>query len=134
MEYITKKRARFEGICGPVNLPYNTILELDAGSGIIFYQGKPLCCATSQNAHDYLARNDDGQGLKRGKLTDAITRRLARKDALHQQRWDKVWADPICQRYRDAEHDDFWVWAHAFYEAPVFDLCHIARLVGAPTQ
>lgn len=29
------------------------------------------------------------------------------------------------------EHEDFFLWGHAFYEAPVEDLRHIAALIGA---
>ena len=31
-------------------------------------------------------------------------------------------------RYRRADHADFWVWSHDFFEAPVEDLRHIAGL------
>ena len=43
----------------------------------------------------------------------------------------KVWADPLCQNYKRPEHEDFWIWNHDFYDAPVEDLRHIAALVGA---
>ena len=48
-----------------------------------------------------------------------------------QARWDKVWAEPLCQQYRRTEHEDFWIWNHDFYNAPVADLRCIAALVGA---
>lgn len=41
-----------------------------------------------------------------------------------------MWEDPLCQKYKRPEHADFWLWNHAFYEAPVEDLRHIARLIG----
>ena len=41
-----------------------------------------------------------------------------------------VWADPLCQKYKRPEHEDFWIWNHDFYDAPVEDLWHIAALVG----
>ena len=42
-----------------------------------------------------------------------------------------MWADPLCQKYKRPEHEDFWIWNHDFYDAPVEDLRHIAALVGA---
>lgn len=131
MEYIVRKRAKFDAICGCVNLPYGTVLELDDRSGIIFWQDKPLCAATSQNAHDFLALNSDGQGARRGSLLDAICKLLAKRDADYQTRWNKVWADVRCQQYRRADCEDFWVWAHSFFGAPISDLIYIAQLVGA---
>ena len=49
----------------------------------------------------------------------------------HQRRWDLVWEDPVCQKYRHPEHEDHFLWGHAFFEAPVDDLRHIAALIGA---
>lgn len=43
-----------------------------AGDFIITTEGKPICYATSEAAKMHFARNDDGQGLERGKLTWAI--------------------------------------------------------------
>ena len=103
-QYIVKKRMRVEGIGGRVNLPY---------------------------AHLYLARNDDGRGLERGALTTAITKRLEKRDKGYQDRWDLVWEDETSQKYRHPDHEDHFLWGHAFYEAPVEDLQHIADLIGA---
>lgn len=62
---------------------------------------------TSQNAYDYFSIDDDGRGLERGGLVDAIKTRLAKRDGSYQARWDKVWSALVCQRYRRADHDDF---------------------------
>ena len=45
-------------------------------------------------------------------------------------RWEKVWADPVCGRYKRPDNEEHWLWNEAFYNAPVDDLRHIARLVG----
>ena len=127
--YIVKKRMRLEGIRGRVNLPYGT--EVEAVEDRLTYQGRQLCAVTSRKAHLYFARNDDGQGQERGALTLAITKRLERRDKDHQARWDRVWEDSTCQKYRHPEHEDFFLWGHAFYEAPVEDLRYIAGLIGA---
>ena len=129
MDYITIKRARFKSLSGQVNLPYGTEVVLE--DGFLMMDGRPLCAATSQNAHDYFARNDDGQGLERGQLIQAIRQRLEKRDKDYQARWDKVWEDPRCKAFKRKEHADFWLWNHSFYTAEMDDLRHIAALVGA---
>ena len=136
-QYVARKRARFVGCNGQrVNIPFGSILI--AEDGFLLWQGEPLCVETSENAHTYFSRNDDGQGQRRGELVTAILGRLAmpvvddkKLRAQTQSRWDKVWADSLCKKYRRPEHKDYWLWSHEFYNAPVEDLCHIARVVGA---
>lgn len=130
MDYITIKRARFESMSGPVNLPYGTAVRCGE-DGVLYLEGAPLCGVYSQNAYDFFARNDDGQGEERGSLTQAIRKALSIRDADHQARWDKVWADTVCQQYKRPEHADFWLWNHKFFNASIPDLRHIAALVGA---
>lgn len=72
MKYITHNRYKKLAACGEtLNLPYGTELET-AGDFIITPDGKAICFATSENAKMHFARNDDGMGLERGKLTWAI--------------------------------------------------------------
>ena len=128
VQYITKQRARFKAMCGPVNIPWGT--SVDLVEGFLLRDGAPLCAITSRNAHEFFARNDDGNGQERGALTNAIYDKTAKRDKNWQARWDRVWEDPVCQKYRRTEHSEHWLWNHAFYEAPVEDLRHIARLIG----
>lgn len=130
--YIARRRARFNSISGPVNIPWGTPLE--AGEGYILLAGEPVCTTTSQNAYDYFSQNDDGRGRERGELVAAILACLEKRDAQHQARWDKVWGDAACQKYRRPEHEDFWIWNYDFYSAPIDDLRHIATLIGAPVR
>lgn len=67
--YIVRKRARFVSINGPVNLRYGT--PVDAVDGFLVHNGRPLCAVTSESAHRYFARNDDGNGKARGALIGA---------------------------------------------------------------
>lgn len=127
-KYITIKRAKFNSISGMVNIPYST--NIDCADNLLSINGKPLCGSHSQNAYDYFARNDDGNGLLRGKLTQAIRKTLAKRDAAYQMRWDKVWGDTICQKYKHEEYSDYWLWNHDFYSANIYDLQHIAKLIG----
>ena len=128
MQYIAARRARFDGIAGRVNLKYGTALE--AVDGFLTYNGLRVCAVTSQNAHDYFAKNDDGNGLERGRLTASVIARLSKRDREYQTRWDRIWADPLCQKYKREDSADFWLWNHAFFEAPLEDLRRIARLAG----
>jgi len=129
VRYIVKKRMREAGISGRVNIPYGTAVE--AVDGLIIHQGAAVCAVTSRNAHLYFARDDDGQGRERGALTLAITSTLEKQDKDHQARWDRVWEDETAQKYRRQDHEDHFLWGHAFFEAPVEDLRHIADLIGA---
>lgn len=129
MLYVTVKRAKFKGISGPVNLPYGTQVECE--NGFIRKDGKKICRITSHNAHEFFSPDDDGNGLERGELVHAIKKTLENRDAEYQARWDKVWEDGLCQKYKRIEHEDFWLWNHEFFCAPLCDLWHIARLVGA---
>lgn len=126
--YIVRKRARFNSINGPVNLPYGTPVE--AVDGFLVHNGRALCATTCENAHRYFARNDDGNGKTRGALIDAITAKLERKDANHQKRWDLIWEDQAAEKLRHPDHADHWLWGHAFFEADLADLEHIAALIG----
>ena len=126
--YIVRRRARFLSICGPVNLPYGT--EVSSDGAFLTVNGEKLCSITSQNAYDFFSRNDDGHGLERGKLVHDIRRTLERRDAKHQARWDKLWADEVANRLRRKDSPDFWIWSFDFYNADIPDLKHIANLIG----
>lgn len=128
-QYVARKRAKFKGFSGPVNIPCGAVLEEQ--DGLLFWRGAAVCGVTSQNAYDYFSRDDDGHGKLRGKLVTSIKAKLEKRDAGYQARWDKVWDDDLCQKYRRPEHEDWWLWNHAFFNAPIPDLRHIAGLVGA---
>lgn len=72
MKYVTHHRFKGLAACGQqLNLPYGT--ELDAEGVVLLTQdGRPVCYSTSESAKLHFARNDDGRGLERGKLTWAI--------------------------------------------------------------
>ena len=112
--FIARRRARFVGIDGRVNIPYGTVLS-NQGCFLI-HQNKRVCTVSSQNALDYFVQDDDGAGDLRGKLVDSIQRCLERRDAAYQTRWDKVWASALCQKYRRPESEDYWLWARAFFD------------------
>lgn len=128
MNYIVYKRYHGKTFSGSANLPYNT--PLSCKEGILYYNDEPICFVTSQVAHEHFARNDDGQGIKRGQLTTSILKQLKKHDIQHDARWPKVWDDPICLKYKRPEFEDFFRFNHNFYIAPIEDLEHIAKLIG----
>ena len=126
MEFITFKRFKGLALCGErLNLSYGTELFTD-GDLLITLDGKPICYCTSENAKQHFARNNDGHGLDRGRVTAAIIKTLAS----HQDRWDKIWADAVCRKYKRTDHADTWLWNHDFYNADIDDLQYIAGLIG----
>lgn len=104
--------------------------ECSEQNGLIFYNEKPICYITSENAHQYFAKNDDENGMKRGKLTQLIQKTLSKRDSKYQDRWNKIWEDSRCQKYKRKEHKDYWLWNHDFSNAEMEDLVHIANLIG----
>lgn len=129
MKYIAHRRLKKDVICGPVNIPAMT--EVECEDGIIIYNNGIVCYEDSDTANQFFARNDDGCGMERGRLTQAITKTLERRDSQYQERWDKVWDDPACQPYKRIEYADYWLWNQAFFNADIDVLKHIAKLVGA---
>ena len=129
MRYIVTRRFRGKAICGEVNLPYGTTCEEHDGI-LVLEDGRRLCAVTSQNAYDYFSRDDDGNGLERGKLVEEITSRMEKRDAKHQARWDALWADAGANRLRRKDSQDFWIWSFDFYNADIPELKHIANLIG----
>lgn len=123
MNYIVTKRFKGKSICGNVNLAYGT--ECEEKGNIIYFDGKPLCFATSENAHQYFSRNDDGQGERRGELVHDILKRLKG----NHEAWGRVWDAPAIRKYKRVEFADYWLFNHDFYNAPVEDLEHILKIV-----
>ena len=73
MKYITHRRFKKLSALGKqLNIPYGTELETTNDCTIVTPKGEPVCYTTSENAKLHFARNNDGRGLERGKLTYAI--------------------------------------------------------------
>lgn len=128
MRYIVHKRFKGKAICGEVNIPAMSVCECIGD--FITYNNKTICYATSKAAHQHFAIDEDGMGMVRGKLTQAIQKTLANRDKQYQERWDKVWDDHVCQQFKRKDHEDFWLWNHDFFNADINVLRHIANLIG----
>ena len=133
MKYIAHRRLKKDVICGQVNIPAMT--EVECKDGVIVCSKGIVCSENCETSHQYFTRNDDGHGMERGKLTQAIMKTLAksngRDDKAYQERWDRVWNDPVCRPYKRQDYEDRWFWNHEFYNADIDVLRHIAKLVGA---
>ena len=128
MDYICFNRFTQKALCGEVNIPYGT--KLDETNNVISYRGNPICYTKSQNAYDYFARNDDGKGLERGKLTAEIIKLLNnRNDGKYQDRWDRIWGDLSLLKYKRPEQDDYWLWNYDFFNASIEELNRIRAVI-----
>ena len=155
MNYIVTKRFKGKSLCGNVNLAYGT--ECEEHGNTIYCDGKPLCFATSENAHQYFSRNDDGQGERRGALVREIMGRLKLPEVRHKpdpkyplaeyymtakesakrnaarkacaEAWGRVWDEPSIRKYKRVEFADYWLFNHDFYNAPIADLEYILKIV-----
>lgn len=133
--YIVTKRFKGNTISGFLNLPYGTVCHVtNCGDQKAIACDKGIVCnVISDAAFQYFSQNDDGNGFERGRIVHAIIKRMRwnESDTTYQKRWDKVWNDPVCKKYKDDGFDDRWLWNYDFYNAPLFDLQYIAKLVGA---
>lgn len=161
MKYIIYKRFKEKAICGiDANLPRGTECYIDGN--VICYNGFPLCIDKSENAHKYFTQNEDGFGLLRGKIISSILKNTTnifpreqkkmseqgngyqpskyyvkkRKGVskLVKERWEKIWEDETCLKYKRPDRDDYFLWNHEFYNAPIADLEHIAKLINIKIQ
>ena len=123
MEYIIYKDFNTKAICGEVNLPTGTVCN--EYSGYICHEGKALCINRSENAFQYFARNDDGNGLKRGELIRTIKDTLIGND----EAWERVLEDTECAKFNRNGDGDTWLWNFDFYNAAIEELERIAELV-----
>lgn len=127
MKYITYKRFKGGSMSGYVNIP--AFSECEGKNGIIYYKEKPICFLNSENAHIFFVYNEDEQGRERGRLIFEIKNKLAKKDSQYQKRWDKIWEDKLCHKYKRKDYEDYWLWGNNFYNADIKVLDYIFALI-----
>ena len=71
MKYICHRKYRQKGASGRKYF-FKRGVELETIGGFIEFNGGAVCGVSSEDAHKYFSRNDDGFGLMRGELTYAI--------------------------------------------------------------
>ena len=88
-----------------------------------------------ESSYQLYPRNEEFAKRSGGEIVSSssvlVTLSASGWDAGHQGRWDRVWADKLCGKYRHPDHEDHFLWGNAFFEAPIADLNYIAALVGA---
>ena len=126
MEYIVHHRLKGISICGAVNLPYGTQLQ-SRGKFLLCDKGT-VCAIDSEQGHKYIARNDDGMGLRRGKLTYQISYSQIGKG----QRFSPAQISILTTKYSRFLRDDcdFILFNNRFYAAEIDDLEQIAKDLG----
>lgn len=127
MEYIVHTDFNGKAICGEVTLSAGA--ECHEVNGIIYHNAKPICRVGSNNANNYFARNNDGNGLKRGELINTIKATLALEDEHTFERWYRVMDCPVCQQFNRNPDGGTWEWSLAFYNASIPTLEHMANKV-----
>lgn len=130
MTYTTFRRYRTDhAVCGhQLNLPYGTQVHTPDGTTsdmLLTERGQAICLARSHDGVRHFARDDDGHGLERGKLTYAIAhaprgdgpfrftndeREMLSRDYAH-------WLKPL----------DVILFNDDFYRADIDDLRELAR-------
>lgn len=135
MNYITHHRCREKSMLGKeLNIPFGTPLIMDSNI-IKTSSGEALCYSTSENAHKYFARNDDGQGLRRGALTYAIAysqRERKSDDGMRRQRFTDAEIETICKDWEKylVPDIDVVLFNHNFFNAEVDDLEKMAKALN----
>ena len=124
MEYIVHKRLKENVICGDVNLKRGTVLF--PNGQFICYEGKPVCAKTSEIAHKYIARNDDGKGLERGKLTNLLAYSSENK---YGSRFNDSQRSILVNKYSRflKEECDYILFNQKFFDASIEELEEIKK-------
>ena len=131
MQYIVHHRYRGKGMTGKeYNIPYAT--TFNTINNIIADGNCGLCYTTSEVAHQYFARNDDGKGLRRGALTYEIAysnRERYNKDGNRRQRFTDEEIELIEKKWNKFLIPDIDVilFNHTFFNADVEDLEQMAK-------
>lgn len=130
MEYIITQRYKRDNALGRFNLPRGT--KVEERDGWLYHEGRRICSDHSAVMRDHFARDDDGNGLRRGELSRAIIKAMQiRPDETKDdwnKRWEPLWQDAVCNKYRKDPSDTTFLWGIEFYNAPLLDLYHIAAL------
>ncbi len=127
MQYIVHTDFVGKAISGEVNLPAGT--ECTEINGIIYHNARAVCRIGSNNANKHFARNNDGNGLKRGELIKTIKGALALQDEHTYERWHRLMTCPVCKQFDRNPGGDTWEWNLAFYNASIATLEHMAKKV-----
>lgn len=124
MKYIVHRRYKAKSLMDKdLNLPYGTEC-VTSGNFIMTKEGDLLCMNSSEVANRHFARNDDGNGLERGKLTYAISYDSSKYCEETRMKWTEEEYKCLIEKwskFRKKETPD-WVFNTDFYHADIEDL------------
>ena len=124
MKYIVRKRYKKRCIQGYLNLPFGT--KVESYDDIIYYNNKPVCMDTSQDAFDYFVSDDDSQGLERIKLVNWILDHTdidkVKDKTKYEKIWGMIWSNIKYHKFKRQDINDRWFWDKGFYTAKIEDL------------
>ena len=119
MDYITYKRFKGKSISGEVNIPFGTILQ--EHEKILYLDGKPICCVTSENGWNHFRPLTDEGKYRQDMLNDLY--RWYTKNGCGEDFTDDKW--PTQQN---------GYWKNRLRTAPTERLEEICRQKGAITH
>ena len=122
MEYITAKKFSGLSLSGQTTIASGKTVQ--CVGGIIVSGEQPVCYATSQNAYDHFARNDDGEGRKRFSLTHGVLKSIVEAKTAYNEAIAKIMHEEISDEEKQAKLDALDNKTARFFEAvnadPVF--------------
>ena len=137
MEYICHHRFKGQTAgAGEMNIPFGSKFQT-IGKFIATPDAKGICYITSNTAHRYFARNDDGEGLKRVELTYAIA--YAKRERKHKDgHIFRLSEDEIEMLMRNYPHflkdTETILFNHDFFNAEIQELQELAMALGIKTK
>lgn len=126
MRYVVHHRFKGLGACGKqMNIPYGTVLKLKDGF-ISTEDGRLICTPVSENAHRHFSRDDDGNGLERGRITYAVAFKARNngRGARFTDREREILSTKWAQFLRPL---DVILFNHYFFEAQIDELRKLAK-------
>lgn len=137
MEYICYKRYNKTAICEKkVNIPPGTKFNT-SGQFIVTPDNQVICAITSFSAHNHFARNDDGQGLRRGQLVWSISSSPRINKDNNGVRWSFDEQNLIREKYSHflkQPYFDTILFNHDFYNAEISELEEMAKDLNIEIQ
>lgn len=131
MDYICHRRYNKIGASGKKYL-FRRKDVLNTAGNYIVTGTEAVCAVTSEDAYMYFARNDDGNGLYRGKLTYAIAyaHRKPNNDNDYRFTEDEIsWLRKDYSKYL-REDDVAVIFNYDFFNADIKELEIIAKRLG----
>lgn len=128
MQYICHTKYDKKAACGEyITFKQNAILE--TVGKFIAYGQKAICTITSEDAYKYFARNDDGKGLERGRLTHAIAYSKRTPNEENSFRFTDEEAEMLETEYGKylRKDTDTIIFNYDFFNASIEDLQKIAK-------